>query len=71
MLKSWKQSFLTPSISPLEAADAILRGVAKRRRIMVFPLHARLYWYLDRLHPSLLVPLRREILRRARARKGS
>jgi NAD(P)-dependent dehydrogenase (short-subunit alcohol dehydrogenase family) len=69
MLGAWKQSFLTPSISPEDAATRILKGVAKSRRIIVFPLYARVFWYLDRLSPGLLDPFRRAILRRARARQ--
>lgn len=69
MLGAWKQSFLTPSISPEDAAARILEGIAKRRKIIVFPFYARAFWYLDRLSPSLLDPFRRAILRRARARR--
>jgi short-subunit dehydrogenase len=71
MLGAWKQSFLTPSISPEDAATRILKGVAKRRTMIVFPFYAKVFWYLDRLSPGLLDPARRAILRRARARKSA
>jgi NAD(P)-dependent dehydrogenase (short-subunit alcohol dehydrogenase family) len=69
MLGAWKQSFLTPSISPEDAAKRILKGVAERRTMIVFPMSTKVFWYLDRLSPGLLNPFRREILRRARGRK--
>lgn len=41
------------------AARLILRGVARNRGIIVFPLHARLPWWLYRLCPALMEPLSR------------
>jgi len=72
MLSSWRQSFFTPAITTDDAARRILKGVTRRRRIMVFPLYAKIFWYLDRLGSDLLNPLRRESLRRAleRSRGG-
>ena len=43
--------------SQSQAAKAILRGVARNRTIIVFPMHARLLWWLNRLCPPLLAPL--------------
>jgi NAD(P)-dependent dehydrogenase (short-subunit alcohol dehydrogenase family) len=63
-------SRFTPAISPDAAARRILTAIASRKRISVFPLYARLFWWLDRASPHLLDPLRREILRRARRRVG-
>jgi NAD(P)-dependent dehydrogenase (short-subunit alcohol dehydrogenase family) len=40
-----------------KAAHAILRGVERNKAIITFPAHARLLWWLYRLHPSLLDPL--------------
>ncbi len=40
-----------------KAANAILRGVERNKAIIVFPAHARLLWWLYRLHPSLLNPV--------------
>lgn len=69
LLGSWDNSPFTPAISPEEAARRILRGVARKRRIVVFPFYAKVVWWLDRLSPNLLNPLRRLIIRRARRRR--
>jgi len=66
LLGAWRQSFLTPTISADDAAMRILRALARRRRIIVFPLYARIFWYVDRLSPRLLNPLRRAILKKSR-----
>lgn len=63
----------TPSrfMTMLQAPEAVLRilhGVAKRRRIIVFPLQTKIFWLLDRISPSLLNPIRREILQRGKRR---
>ena len=68
-LGSGEPSRLTPAISAPDAARRILKGVRHRRRIIVFPFYARVAWWLDRLNPNLLNPLRREILRRERQRR--
>ncbi|WP_228370643.1 SDR family NAD(P)-dependent oxidoreductase [Candidatus Korobacter versatilis] len=65
----YKPSFFTPMISVEDAARRILRGVERNQGIVVFPFHAKLFWWLDRIHPALLDPLRRIILGRYRARK--
>jgi NADP-dependent 3-hydroxy acid dehydrogenase YdfG len=36
------------------AADKILNGIAKKKFLLVFPLHARLMWWISRLFPGLL-----------------
>lgn len=43
-------------MSATRAARAILRGVARNQAIIIFPFHARLLWWLYRLHPALLAP---------------
>ncbi len=45
-----------------QAARVILRGVQRNRAIVVFPLHARLLWWLYRLYPPLVAPLGRRLL---------
>jgi len=40
--------------SPADAARVILEGVARNRAIIVFPLHARILWGLNRIHPGIL-----------------
>lgn len=39
-----------------KAAKIILKGVARNRAIIVFPFHARLTWWLSRLHPEMVSP---------------
>jgi NAD(P)-dependent dehydrogenase (short-subunit alcohol dehydrogenase family) len=50
------------------AAHRILVGAAKGQRIIVFPLYAKVWWWLERVSPQLLGPLRQVIVRRSRAR---
>jgi NAD(P)-dependent dehydrogenase (short-subunit alcohol dehydrogenase family) len=50
-------------IKATRAAKAILLGVARNKAIIVFPLHARLMWWLYRIHPSILTPLNRKAVR--------
>jgi NAD(P)-dependent dehydrogenase (short-subunit alcohol dehydrogenase family) len=69
-LGAWKQSVFTPAITADDAARRILKGALKRRPMMVFPLYAKMFWYLDRLSPRILDPLRRLILSRARSRQA-
>jgi NAD(P)-dependent dehydrogenase (short-subunit alcohol dehydrogenase family) len=54
-----------------QAAEIILRGVAKNQAIIVFPLYARILWRLNRLCPKLLFPLGRKIVRDFRAKHHS
>jgi short-subunit dehydrogenase len=39
------------------AAKKILRGVERNRAIIVFPFHARLLWWLNRISSKLVFPL--------------
>jgi NAD(P)-dependent dehydrogenase (short-subunit alcohol dehydrogenase family) len=66
---SWNISPFTPAISAEDAARRILKGAARRSRLIVFPFYARLFWYIERLNPYILDPLRRAIIRRTRQRK--
>jgi len=50
-----------------KAAEEILRGVARNRATIVFPAYARIMWWLYRLHPSLLNPLGRRVIKDFRA----
>jgi NAD(P)-dependent dehydrogenase (short-subunit alcohol dehydrogenase family) len=65
----WNISAFTPAISAEDAAVRILKGVARKRRIIVFPFYARIFWYIERLSPRFLDPLRRAIIRRTSRRK--
>lgn len=53
------------------AAELILKGVAQNKAIVVFPMFARVLYFLYRLSPRLLFPLGRKFMRSYRAkRKG-
>jgi NAD(P)-dependent dehydrogenase (short-subunit alcohol dehydrogenase family) len=71
VLKAKMDDFLAMiPLKPMDAtkaAQAILRGVARNREIMVFPFHARLLWWLHRLQPSLLGPFGRKHAKSFRA----
>lgn len=71
LLELKEPSWLTPAIPAESAARRILRGIMHNQKIIVFPPRWRLIWWLDRLNPALLNPLRRVIIRRARRRKSS
>lgn len=64
-------SSLTPPMDPDYTARRILRELTRGKRIIIFPFYARLWWWLDRLSPALLGPLRQVIVRRARSRAGA
>lgn len=68
MLDLREPSWLTPAIPAPVAARKILEASSRGKTFIVFPFRWRLIWLLDRMHPSLLNPLRRVIVRRARAR---
>ena len=50
-----------------KAAELILKGVARNKAIITFPFYAGLLWWLYRLHPALLNPLRRKTVKEFRA----
>ena len=52
------------------AAKIVLRGVARNRAMIVFPLNARFAWWLHRLHPSIMVLVGRYNMMRFRKIKG-
>jgi NAD(P)-dependent dehydrogenase (short-subunit alcohol dehydrogenase family) len=53
------------------AAQLILRGVARERSIVVFPLSARLLWLLHRISPDLLFPIGERIVHDFRRRQAA
>ncbi|HTB95413.1 MAG TPA: SDR family NAD(P)-dependent oxidoreductase [Terracidiphilus sp.] len=57
-------------MDPDYAAIRLLEGLQKGKRIIIFPLYARLWWWLDRVSPGLLAPLRQIVVKRARARQA-
>lgn len=58
-----------PMMSPEKAAEKILDGVAKNRAVITFPFSARMLWYLYRIHPGILDPLGRILMRDFRRAK--
>ncbi|MGH7217231.1 MAG: SDR family NAD(P)-dependent oxidoreductase [Nitrospiraceae bacterium] len=65
------QRFKFGLVDAQEAAEIILRGVAKNQAMIVFPLYARVLWRLNRLLPKLLFPLGRKMVRDFRAKHRS
>ena len=55
-------------ISPEYAARRILQTLLRRKRIIIFPTYARLWWLCERLSPQLLAPFRQVIVKRSRER---
>jgi NAD(P)-dependent dehydrogenase (short-subunit alcohol dehydrogenase family) len=50
-------------MGPDTAAKIILRGVARNRAIIVFPFFFRIMWWLYRIHPALLNPFGKIVVR--------
>ncbi len=61
-------SGLMKIMQPDYAVRRMLRMLLARKRILVFPAYARLWWLCDRLSPQLLAPFRQIIVKRARER---
>jgi NAD(P)-dependent dehydrogenase (short-subunit alcohol dehydrogenase family) len=53
-------------MEPGPAARAILQGVRRNQAIIVFPLYARLLWWLYRFQPGLVILLSQKIVRNLR-----
>ena len=53
-----------------QAALAILRGMARNQRIIVFPRRARWLWWLSRFAPSRIAAMNRGTVRRMRDRQA-
>ncbi|MBU0991229.1 MAG: SDR family oxidoreductase [Proteobacteria bacterium] len=51
---------------PFEAARLILKGTARNKPVIVFPLHARLTWWIYRLLPPALTPFGQKMIREFR-----
>jgi NAD(P)-dependent dehydrogenase (short-subunit alcohol dehydrogenase family) len=62
---------LMPPMEPDYAAKRILLNLRRGKRIIVFPFSASLWWWLERLSPALLGPLRQGVVKRARARQAA
>lgn len=50
-------------MAPAKAAELILGGIERNRSIIVFPLYARLTWWLYRLHPGFFHFVFQKIIR--------
>jgi NAD(P)-dependent dehydrogenase (short-subunit alcohol dehydrogenase family) len=64
--KKLQAKLALPMLEAPDAARRILRGVERNQGVIVFPASARLIWRLSRIHPSLLAPFRRKMLRNLR-----
>ena len=54
-------------LEPDQAAKCILRGVARNQEFIVFPITARLAWWMNRLCPWVFASFMRRMLNRYRA----
>ena len=54
------------AMDPAKAGEEILAGVEKNRPIIVFPTHARILWWLSRIHPSCTNLLGRKFVKEFR-----
>ena len=53
------------------AARAILRGVLRNKAVITMPFYVRLFWWLYRLHPALLLPWSHKMLQDFRSLRKS
>lgn len=58
-----------PMMSPDEAARDYLAGVAKGKRVVVFPANAKLLWTIGRWAPMLLRPIQGRLMRKFAGRE--
>jgi NAD(P)-dependent dehydrogenase (short-subunit alcohol dehydrogenase family) len=54
-------------IEAKEAAQIILRGVARNKAMVVFPGYAKIFWWLSRISAKLVAPLERKTVKDFRA----
>lgn len=64
-------SRLTPPVQADYASRRILNALGRGKQIIVFPMYANFWWWLDRLSPALLGPLRQIMVKRARVRAAA
>ncbi len=50
------------AVEPKQIVQAILRGVIKNKELILFPFSAKLLWWLSRIHPGLLNPIRNKLI---------
>ena len=53
ILPSHVTSLMRP-MDPDYAAQRLLKGLSQKRRVIVFPMYARLWWWLDRFKPGTI-----------------
>jgi NAD(P)-dependent dehydrogenase (short-subunit alcohol dehydrogenase family) len=58
-------------ITPERAAAIILNGVAKNRKTIIFPLHARLLWWVKKFAPGLIDIMNRTMVKKFRSLRAS
>ena len=64
----FKDSALS-ALSADSAAKKIITGIIKNNRIIVFPGYAKILYILERIHPGLIYPLHKVILKNFRNRR--
>lgn len=65
-----RSASLFPLVSPAHAAQRIAKGISRNEHIIVFPLYARVMWWLERINPAFLRMWNREIVRRYAKREA-
>jgi NAD(P)-dependent dehydrogenase (short-subunit alcohol dehydrogenase family) len=65
-----RPSSVLPSVSPAVAARRIVKGISHNERIIVFPLYARVMWWMERINPGFIRIWNREIVRRHAKREA-
>ena len=61
--KLTKPKVIRSYMDPAKAADIILKGVERNKSLIIFPLYARLIWWLYRINASVFQFLFRDVLR--------
>lgn len=49
--------------APEKAAFEIMKGMARNQAIIIFPFHARLFWWINRVNINLLKPVYQRVLK--------
>jgi hypothetical protein len=58
------------AVDASKAANVILDGVTRNKAIIIFPFHARILWWLHRIHPEIPIFLGRQGIKAMRKYGG-
>jgi len=62
-----RKTFMTPPVSSEKAAQAIMNGIRKRKKTVVFPLTGHLLYWVACWCPIFLMPIQKVLLKRYRS----